>query len=109
MEKAELRNRTKQFALRVIKLVGHLPNTPEAKTPGCQVLCSALPSARSIVKHATPKAARILFQNSKYARVKPPNLSFGLIQQLRVEALVNEAEQLLSIMVASVKTLRATH
>lgn len=40
MEKAELRNRTKQFALRVIKLVGHLPNTPEAKTPGCQVLCS---------------------------------------------------------------------
>jgi four helix bundle protein len=40
MRKEDLTERTKQFALRIIKLVASLPDTPEAKVIGYQIMKS---------------------------------------------------------------------
>lgn len=79
MEKAELRNRTKQFALRVIKLVGHLPNTPEAKTPGCRVLRSgtSIGADRCEAYHAKSHAD-FVSKTQIMRGGKPPEPTFGL-------------------------------
>lgn len=78
MEKAELRNRTKQFALRVIKLVGHLPNTPEAKTLGCQVLRSGTSIGANYCEACHAKSHADIVSKLKICEGKPPKPSFGL-------------------------------
>jgi len=115
MDRTELRNRTKQFALRVIKLVGHLPSTPEAKTLGCQVLRSGTSIGANYCEACHTKSHADFVSKLKICEGEAAETLFwlelivesGLMPLARVEALVSEAKQLLSIMVTSVKTSRA--
>jgi four helix bundle protein len=45
VERANFKERTKAFALRVVKLVDARPNDSVARTLGLQLLCSAAPVA----------------------------------------------------------------
>lgn len=114
MRNPEMELRTKQFAVRIIKMFGKLPKRIEAEVLGKQVLRSG-----------TSVAAN--YREAARARSKPELISkLGIVEQelsetlLWIELLVEseivpqakttdlhrEAEELLKIMVASIKTLK---
>jgi four helix bundle protein len=58
MQKEELKSRTKQFALRVIKLVEALPKNKTSDVLGKQLLRSATSVAANSIKNSSNKGRR---------------------------------------------------
>lgn len=115
MQNTDLLPRTKQFALRVIRLFGRLPKTTESQVIGKQLLRSG-----------TSVAAN--YRESCRARSKAEMISkLGIVEQELDESvlwlellgdaeivrqelladLLDEANQLLKITVASIRTLKS--
>ena len=112
MDKEELKRRTKQFALRVIKLVGALPKDTVGRAIGGQLVragtsvganyrsaCKARSRAEFIAKIGVveEEADESAFWMELIVEAK-------LLRKTRVEALLQEAEELVAIMAASRKS-----
>jgi four helix bundle protein len=94
---AELKERTKSFAIRIIRLFRSLPHSPDAQTLGRQILRSGTSVAANYraVCRARSKAEFI----SKMGLV---------VEEAEVQDLLKEANELLAIFGASLRTSKRT-
>ncbi len=114
MHSPELETRTKQFALRIIKMFGKLPKRVEAEVLGKQVLRSGTSVAANYLEACRGRSKAELI--SKLGIVEQELAETKLWLELLVEAeivaaskmseLQKETEELLKIIVASIKTLK---
>jgi len=112
MDEAELKSRTKQFALRVMRLVDALPKSIKGRTIGGQLIRSGTSVAANY--RATCRArSRAEFISKLGVVVEEADESAlwlelivedGLLPEARVVPLLNEANEIVRIMVASRKT-----
>lgn len=112
--KDELRDRTKAFALRVIKLVDALPNTPVARVIRNQLLrCRTSVGANYRAAKRAKSTADFI---SKMGTVEEETdesmywmeliVETGLVKEDLVSDLYEEADEILAMVVASIKTAR---
>jgi four helix bundle protein len=117
MKDSELKTRTKQFALRTIRMVESLPRTLGAEVLGRQVLRSAT-SVAANYRSACRAKSRADFI-SKMGTVEEEADESGLWFELlgeshiiavsRVADLLSEANELTAIAVASIRTARSRY
>ena len=115
MDEKELKDRTKQFALRVIKLVSSLPKTIMAQVIGRQLAKSgtsvganyrAACRARSRAEFTT-KLGIVEEEADESAFWMEIIMESGMLKSDKsVQPLLNEANELVAIMVASRKTIK---
>mgnify|MGYP001567028879 FL=1 len=114
MTKEELKNRTKQFALRVIKLTNVLPNTELGRIIKNQLLrCStsvasnyrAVCRSRSILDFIS-KLSVVEEEADESAFWLEIIIECSLIKKELVEPLLKEANEIVAIMVSAKKTSR---
>ena len=109
MTEADLKRRTKQFALRSMKLVEALPRTLSGKTVGSQLIRSATAvgaNYRSACRGRSPrdfvaKLAIVEEEADESAYWLELIVESGLMPKSRVEALLQEADELVRIIAAS--------
>jgi four helix bundle protein len=116
MTEAELKGRTKAFALRVMKLVDALPKTRAADVVGRQVLRSAT-SVGANYRSACRARSQADFLN-KLGMVEEEAdetgywlellADAGLIKPARLADLMGECNEITAIIVASIRTSRRT-
>ena len=109
MDEKELKERTKRFALRVIRLVQSLPNTMEGQTIGRQLL-KAGTSVGANYRAACRGRSRAEFA-AKLGIVEEESdesafwleiiIEADLLKKHLVQSLLDEADELVAIMVAS--------
>jgi four helix bundle protein len=113
-EHFDLRDRTKRFALRVLKLCDSLPKTEAARTIGRQLLRSgtsvaanyrAAGRARSRAEFAA-KIGVVVEEADESVFWLELLVESGMFAKPRLDDLVAEANELVSIFVASQKTVR---
>jgi four helix bundle protein len=115
MDETQFKERTRQLSLRVIRLVQALPNEPVARTIGNQLLragtsvganyraaCRAKSTADMIAKLKTveEEADETLYWLELLAEA-------DILPQAKLAPLMAETDEILSMVVASIKTLRA--
>jgi four helix bundle protein len=109
MDEKELKDRTKRFALKVIRLVQSLPNTMEAQTIGRQLLKAgtsvganyrAACRGRSKAEFAA-KLGIVEEESDESAFWLEIIIHAGLLKKHLVQPLLDEADELVAIMVAS--------
>jgi four helix bundle protein len=114
MDEREMLGRTKQFALRVIKLVGALPNDVVGRALGGQLIRSgtsvganyrAACRGRSLAEFVA-KLGTVEEEADESAYWMELLVEGGVMTPARIEPLRDEAEQLTRIMVASRKSAR---
>ena len=113
MEKAEaLKNRTKKFALRIIKLFQHLPKTDEARIIGKQLLRSGT-SVASNYRAVCRARSNAEFYSKLSIVVEEADESLfwmeiliesEIVSENKLKSLMDEATEILSIMASSRKT-----
>jgi four helix bundle protein len=109
-----LKNRTKQLALAVIRLSRTLPQTPEARIISRQLLRSATSVAanyRAVCRaRSTPdfisKLGLVLEETDETLFWLELLVDAGIQRQDQVLAALDEADQLVSIFVASLRTVK---
>ncbi|MFQ5340439.1 MAG: four helix bundle protein [Anaerolineae bacterium] len=114
MDKEQMKRRTKQFALRIIRLVQWLPKEPTAQVLGRQLLrsgtsvganyraaCRAKSTADFISKMGTveEEADESLYWMELLVEA-------DIVKLDRLESLMKEADELLAITVASINTAK---
>lgn len=114
MDEKELKLRTKQFALRVIKLVESLPQGQVGRVPGNQLLRAGT-SVGANYRAACRSKSSVDFI-SKMGTVEEEAdesgywmellLDSGRIKATKISALMQEAEELTAIAVSSINTAR---
>ena len=114
MNESDLKLRTKKFSLRIIKLVGALPKTTEGRAIGNQLIRSGTSVGANYraVCRARSKADFI----AKLGIVEEETdeclfwleiiIETGLIEEELIKLLYNEANEILSIVVSSIKSAR---
>jgi four helix bundle protein len=109
MKETQLRERTKKFALRVLRLVAALPRTIEGRAIGSQLVrsgtsvganyraaCRGRSKAEFVAKLGTVEE-----EADESAYWMELILEAGLLEATRVAALLREADELTAIMAAS--------
>jgi four helix bundle protein len=114
MNSAELKQRTKSFALRVIKLIESLPNTKTADVIGRQLLRSATSVGANY--RAACRARSNADFISKMGMVEEEAdeslywmellIGCGLVTEKKLNELMKEGDELLAITITSIKTAR---
>jgi four helix bundle protein len=115
MDENELKKRTKQFGLRVIKLVEALPNSTTARTIGNQLLRSGMSvganyraACRGRSKADFVAKAGISLEEADECLYWMELLQeAGIFPADRLKELMKEADELVAIFTASIKTARA--
>jgi len=111
----ELRNRTKRFALRIIRLFRHLPRTPAAQVLGKQLLRSgtsvganyrAAGRARSKAEFVS-KMGIVVEEADKTVFWIECLMESGILKSELLTDLLAEANELLAIFAASQRTARS--
>ncbi|MEX2162302.1 MAG: four helix bundle protein [Anaerolineales bacterium] len=114
MNRQELQTRTRQFGLRVIKLVDSLPRTKGAGVIGRQLLRSAT-AVGANYRSACRGRSRADFVSKLGIALEEADESLywmellvesGLVSKKRISDLLDEANQIVSILAASSKTVR---
>lgn len=115
MRNEELNRRTKHFALRVIRLYKALPKTDEARIIGKQVLRSGTSVAANYREASRARSDAEL--RSKFGIVEQELdetmlwlellVESGIIRQELMADLYAEAEELLKIIVSSIRTIKS--
>lgn len=114
MNEAEMKQRTKQFALRVIRLVEALPKTPTAEVIGKQLVRSSTSVAANYRAACRAKSKRTFIYKVGLVEEEVDESHFwlemiveaGLMPLARVNALMQEANELTAIMTATGRTAR---
>ena len=110
----QLRERTKQFAIRVVKLFRSLPKTEEARVIGKQVLRSgtsvaanyrAVCRARSKVEFVA-KIGVVVEEADETVFWLELLVETGIVSSVRMGGLLTEANELLAIFAASQRTAK---
>jgi four helix bundle protein len=109
-----LKKRTKQFGLEIIKLVEKLPNTQTSRIIGnrhirsgtsmganYRAACRSRSKAEFIAKLGT-----VIEEADESAYWLELLIETGIVRQDTLEALMKEADELIAIMIASVKTAK---
>jgi four helix bundle protein len=114
MRNIELERRTKAFAVRVVKMFGMLPKVAEAQILGKQAHRSGTSVAANYREASRGRSQREL--KSKLGQVEQEldetmlwfelMMEAGIVKATRLMPLHAEAEELLRIMVSSIKTLK---
>jgi len=111
----EFRDRTKKFALRVIKLFQALPKTDEARIIGKQLLRSGT-SVGANFRAATRARSRAEFYSKLSIADEEADESLfwmeilteaGVVSRQKLESLMNEALEITKIMSVSRKTFKS--
>src|SRR5256885_5440469 len=111
MNPAELKNRTKQFALRILKLVGALPTTIEGRAIATQLVrcgTSVAANYRATCRARTrvefiAKLGVVLEEADETQLWLELIIDAKLLSQKRVQPLLDEANELVAIFVSSRK------
>ena len=112
MNREDLKLRTKKYALRIIKLVKALPNTPDGRVIGNQLIrCGtsvganyrAVCRARSTADFIS-KLGIVIEEADESAFWLELIIESGLMKKELLESLLGETNEIISIMVASVKS-----
>jgi four helix bundle protein len=114
MTKQELQERTKTFALRVIKLVDSLPKKRSADILGTQLLRSSTSVAANYRAACRARSqAEFIAKMGVVEEESDESTGWieliadaGLISRAKVESLLQESNELTAITVASIKTAR---
>lgn len=114
MDSGDLKKRTKQFALRVIRLIKALPNNQIGRVIGNQLLRSATSvganyraACRGRSKAEFVAKVGIVIEEADEALYWMELIvEAGLLPEDRLDDLMREADELIAIMTASVKTAR---
>jgi four helix bundle protein len=114
MTKQELQERTKTFALRVIKLVDSLPKKRSADILGTQLLRSSTSVAANYRAACRARSQAEFIAKMGVVEEESDESSgwieliadAGLISRAKVESLLQESNELTAITVASIKTAR---
>jgi len=114
MKSEEMKARTRAFALRVIRLAESLPNTPTAKVIRDQMLRCG-PSVGANYRAACRAKSRPDFV-SKMGTVEEEAdetiywmellIDAEIVKRARIADLLDEADQILSIVISSIKTAK---
>lgn len=117
MGEMDLSLRTKQYALRIIRLFSSLPKTTEAQVLGKQLLRSGTSVAANYREGTRARSSAEMV--SKFGIVEQELAESLLWLELLVESgiiridllrdLLDETEQLLRIVVTSIKTIKSRH
>jgi four helix bundle protein len=112
MNAAELRNRTKQYALRIMKVVEALPTSIRGRVVADQLMRSgtsvganyrAVCRARSR-KEFIAKLGVVIEEGDESAFWLEVTIESGLLSEKRLGPLLKEADELVAIMTAARKT-----
>jgi four helix bundle protein len=111
----ELRDRTKQFALRIIRLYTALPKTSEAQVIGKQLLRSGTSVAANYREASRARSDSELISKLSIVEQELDEsllwmeliVESGIMPENRLVELQAECEELLRMSVASIKTLKA--
>ena len=112
MTSEEMKNRTKQFALRVIRLVESLPNTKTANVIGNQLLRSGTSVGANYRAVCRAKSTADFINKLAIVEEEADESIYWIellvesnqIQQNLVTNLLDENDQILSIVVSAIKT-----
>ncbi len=114
MKEDELRKRTQDFALRVIRLANALPNTPEGRVICNQLLrCGTSVGANYRAAKRAKSTADFINKMGTVEEETDESMYWieliveaALMSQKRVSSLYNEANEILSMTVSSIKTAK---
>jgi four helix bundle protein len=112
MNETELKHRTKQFALRVIKLIGALPKTVEGRAVSGQLIRSATSVGANYRAACRGRSKAEFISKLGTVEEEADESAFwleiiveaGLLKEKLVANLLREANELVAIMVASRKS-----
>ena len=111
----ELRDRTKQFAIRIVKLFRALPKTEEARVLGKQVLRSGTSVAanyRAVCRSRSradfiSKLAVVIEEADETVFWLELLVETGIMRKAQLEKLLTEANELIRIFGSSLRTARS--
>jgi len=114
MTKEELKNRTKKFALSIIKLVENLPQSRAGNTIGNQIIRSGTSVAANYRTACKARSSADFISKITVIEEECDETLFwlelmlesGLVKKERLEPLIKEADELTAIFTASGKTAR---
>jgi len=114
MDQRELKKRTKQFSLRVIKLVNALPNNSAGRTIGNQLLRSGTSVGANYRAACRGRSKAEFIAKLGIVEEEADESAFwmeliiesGLMDKSKVEALLDEANELVAIVVVSIKSAK---
>ena len=114
MNSDELKRRTKEFALRVIRLVESLPNTQTGRVIGNQLLRSGTSvgaNYRSACRARSPadfisKMGIVEEEADESLYWMELLIEDEIVKQEKLESLMKEADEIIAITVSSIKTAR---
>lgn len=116
-KQSDLRARTKAFALRILRVYSALPKSPQGQVLGKQVLRSG-PSVGAQYREATRARSSPEFVSKIESALQELEETVywlellgeaEIVPQKKLEPLLQEAEELISIFVSSVKTVKKLH
>jgi four helix bundle protein len=115
MNEQELKQRTKQFGLRVIKLVESLPNTPTARTIGNQLLRSGMSVGANYRAACRGRSKTDFIAKAGISLEEADECLYwmemlqeaGILSADRLKDLMKETDELAAIFTASIETARA--
>lgn len=113
-EPTDLKTRTRQFALRVIRLYSALPNTTPAQVIGKQVLRSGTSVGAHYREGMRSRSDAEIISKWGGALQELEETSYWLellveseiVPQMRLADLIRECDELIAILTASVKTVK---
>jgi four helix bundle protein len=117
MTKDELKNRTKKFALEIIKLVDKLPNTTAGRTIGNQIIRSGTSVASNYRAACRGRSNADFISKITIVEEESDETLFwlemivesNLLPMEMVLALLKEADELTAIFTSSGKTAKQNH
>jgi four helix bundle protein len=112
MTESELIERTKQFALRVIKLVGELPRTIEGRAIASQLMRSGTSVAANYRAACRARSKPEFIAKLGTVEEEADECAFwleliidaGVMGESKIRPLLNEASEIVAIMASSKKT-----
>jgi len=114
MNVEDMKKRTKQFGLRVVKLVESLPATKTGNAIGNQLLRSGTSVGANYRSACRARSRPDFISKASIALEEADESQYwmelliesGVIPENRLEGLIKEADELISILTASVKTAK---
>ena len=117
MTREEMRARTKSYANRVVKLCAALPKDWIARVLGAQLLRSGTSVGANYRAVCRAKSSADFLNKLRIVEEECDESLFwmellvenGLVKESRLRSLLQEGDEILSIVVASAKTTRSAH
>lgn len=114
MDKQQFQDRTKQLALRIIRLVEALPSSQVARVIGHQLLRSGTSVGANYRAACRAKSRADIINKLKIVEEEADETLYwlellieaGLMNEARLSGLMSETNEIIAMTVASIKTLR---